>query len=891
MQLDVSGIDSVRFQKLHQKFLEHMKIKAQEMSIGPPNDEFTNFQHPYIVNEEITYKKEVIEKAKKVLQLEKWDEWKSEPSKIYQAVKDVCGPKVAGNLLTNPAQFGPDREHKIFEQADDKRINDLGNEFYKFFNGGSSREKFSIRYDNFIKFHKDNNIGFSSQIIAYLSFLLDPEQYIPIRISKFQPLANYYKYSLSKRPSSWTDYSELLDMLEGVKSLLENYGRPNTIEAHSYLWIVSDLIPKMNDTKHWLVIPGEDGVDWENQKEKGTVGIGFVNGDLLRFFKQDGTYIKDNSKKEFGDALRARENVPETKAPNHMSQIQWFMQIKKGEKIVAYFNSTIRGIGEVIGDYELRENERYRHTKKVKWYDLTERKVPASVLVLQPAAMTIQEFPKHWRKWFFNEEDPGISTIMDNEDKELHDITELLESKKQIVLYGPPGTGKTYFAKQLALHILGKNPKKEIEKQFETLKEDGKVNLIQFHPSYSYEDFVQGIKPKNENGQITYEVRDGIFKKMCESLDETDETGFEEHLFASVEQYEEIKSPFFDKEIGIDVGQPGINKTDNKKFKKIFYKIQSQGQEIKLNHIDSEFPKPDNYFILREKSATDGEAKTYGDKTGIEYHFRPGIPGSTQLPDALADGKRVPFVYYDRKRDGFFGIGVLKGLRVEKQPIGPHPKKVLIIDEINRGNLSKIFGELIYALEYRDEFIDLQYKEFDENAKGTLKIPKNLLIIGTMNTADRSIVLFDTAMRRRFAFVPMMPDYKYVLEKLGISEEKMEDEIKKKLDDTATEQKVKDNLLSVLAVYKINSKLTTDEVLRLGRERQIGQSYLIGLIDEKISFINLWKYEIIPLLEEYYSSKIERLVELVGDIVDITTGITDFDEMKLRDVLNDLVGQ
>ena len=173
------------------------------------------------------------------------------------------------------------------------------------------------------------------------------------------------------------------------------------------------------------------------------------------------------------------------------------------------------------------------------------------------------EFPKHWKKWFFNEEDSNISTIMDNEEKELHDITELLESKKQIVLYGPPGTGKTYNAKRLALQILGKNPDDNPKTQFQSLKDEGKVNLIQFHPSYSYEDFVQGIKPKNEKGQITYEVRDGIFKKMCESLDETDETGFEEHLFASVEQYEEIKSPFFDKEIGIDVGQPGINKTDN----------------------------------------------------------------------------------------------------------------------------------------------------------------------------------------------------------------------------------------------------------------------------------------------------------------------------------------
>ena len=94
-----------------------------------------------------------------------------------------------------------------------------------------------------------------------------------------------------------------------------------------------------------------------------------------------------------------------------------------------------------------------------------------------------------------------------------------------------------------------------------------------------------------------------------------------------------------------------------------------------------------------------------------------------------------------------------------------------------------------------------------------------------------------------------------------------------------------------MAVYKINTKLTTDQVLRLGRERQIGQSYLIGLIEGKISFINLWKFEIIPLLEEYYSSKIERLAELVGDIVNITTGITDFDETDLRNVLNNLVGQ
>ena len=161
------------------------------------------------------------------------------------------------------------------------------------------------------------------------------------------------------------------------------------------------------------------------------------------------------------------------------------------------------------------------------------------------------------------------------------------------MLYGPPGTGKTYFAKKLALQILGKNPNDQSsESQFQSLKNDGKVNLIQFHPSYSYEDFVQGIKPKNDgNGQITYVVRDGIFKKMCESLEETDEAGYEEHYFATVEEYVEIDSPFLDKEIGIEIGQPGINKIDNKKFQKIFYKIESQEQKINLKNINSNFSK------------------------------------------------------------------------------------------------------------------------------------------------------------------------------------------------------------------------------------------------------------------------------------------------------------
>ena len=96
-------IDPIKFQEMHEKFLEEMKIQAQNMSVEPPNDEFTNFQHPYIVKEEIRYKREVVEKAQKDLSLEKWDEWKSEPSKIFDAVGKACHiiveKKICGNLV------------------------------------------------------------------------------------------------------------------------------------------------------------------------------------------------------------------------------------------------------------------------------------------------------------------------------------------------------------------------------------------------------------------------------------------------------------------------------------------------------------------------------------------------------------------------------------------------------------------------------------------------------------------------------------------------------------------------------------------------------------------------------------------------------------------------
>ena len=760
-------------------------------------------------------------------------------------------------------------------------------------------------------------------IYTSILFIVYPKKYPAINGTVADALDNLGKYSkkdYNSKPQS--------ESIPAMQEIVKQYATDNNFDFWVMDWVWWYMLDRVRlktsnvVNKWWVIRAGEsdDTTTWEKWITNKKFGVGFISADLSRFCKNkkydkktDGAAVskllKDkgisSGETEIDEETGERKRTGGPRG-NFRSQLQWFMesQIKEGV-IVLGSDMTIVGLGKITGGYEWDEKHELdgwtNHTKNVDWFDTTKYKIPKEVYHgegKQPFTSTFGPLPKGWIPWFEKNvlgtggnDGLGGREITTQEQGKLNEIQELLESKHQIVLYGPPGTGKTYFAKKLALHILGKDPNAEIKDQFQSLKEEEKVNLIQFHPSYSYEDFVQGIKPKtDENGQITYVIQDGIFKKMCESLAETEVTRSDDSLFAKVEQYFEIKSPFVDKQIGIEIGgESGINKIDNEKFSKIFFKTQEQGQKIKLMleksmaNDNSKFPKSESYFILRE-------GKNYEDKTGKEYHFRSGIPGSKQLPAALADGKRVPFVYYDRNRGGFFGIGVLKGLGVKKRHLGESPKKVLIIDEINRGNLPKIFGELIYALEYRDESIDLQYKEFDEKANGTIIIPKNLLIIATMNTADRSIVLFDTAMRRRFAFVPMMPNYDYILERLGISSKDWQTEAMNKLTASSEEGDM-DILRSLLAVEKINSHIVKDKKLRLGRERQIGQSYLINFMEGDISFNHLWKFEIIPLLEEYYTTRIIELTELLDEkLIDQEHGIKDFDDDTLRGVLDRVVG-
>lgn len=244
----------------------------------------------------------------------------------------------------------------------------------------------------------------------------------------------------------------------------------------------------------------------------------------------------------------------------------------------------------------------------------------------------------------------------------LQEIVDMLSSKKQVIFYGPPGTGKTYLATKLANQLTANG---------------GSYQMVQFHPSYSYEDFVEGFRPRVSDGNMTYELSPGPVKNLAEAAREN--------------------------------------------------------------------PK-DPYFLL--------------------------------------------------------------------------------IDEINRGNLAKIFGELYYLLEYRDESLILQYGSTTDDE---FSLPKNLFVIGTMNTADRSIAMVDAAIRRRFYFVEFSPTEKPIsgLLRAWLKRERLDDGV-------------------ALLLEELNRRLDDADY-------SIGPSYLMTKhVDQQSELERIWKHAIMPLLTEHF---------------------------------------
>ena len=385
------------------------------------------------------------------------------------------------------------------------------------------------------------------------------------------------------------------------------------------------------------------------------------------------------------------------------------------------------------------------------------------------------------------------------------------------ILFGAPGTGKTYHTKKMAVEIInGKKERnrEEINKEYEELIEAGQIVFTTFHQSLSYEDFIEGIKPETIDGNVTYEVKDGIFKQLCSQAIEQKpknsdieiydfDKGWND-LIAEAEQNLLSDSMLLLPVLTQDKGVYVTEITDNGNLK-----IKPKNSRLDIDYIVSYNRAKKLQGVFSDLSVV----------KNIDKEFRSVIGGSNStaywavlnyINNKIKENNRIIPDYEEPKTH------------------------VLIIDEINRGNVSAIFGELITLLEEDKRKGNPEHTEVVLPYSGKkFSVPNNVYIIGTMNTADRSVEALDTALRRRFSFVEMQPNPE-ILSKVG-------------------------NVDLKELLKTINQRI---EVL-IDKDHQIGHSYFIG-IEDIDGLRRTFKDKIIPLLEEYFYGDFGKIGLVLG---------------------------
>ena len=364
-------------------------------------------------------------------------------------------------------------------------------------------------------------------------------------------------------------------------------------------------------------------------------------------------------------------------------------------------------------------------------------------------------------------------------EEELDVVTEhsrtidILKRKKNIILYGPPGTGKTFTAKEIAKQM------------------NGVTKSVTFHQSYGYEEFIEGIRPQSTGNAITYPVKPGVFKKFCQSLPR------------------------------MNWRQAAIYVLNEKDTSLHYTEITKISIELEIEPIHHPLPSG----VLRK---TPWNTQLRAMSEDVRIHNQDSI-FKKSLDD---DGKEIPGMYNLNKESSNYNneITELESLKNNYLDV----PKILIIDEINRGNISKIFGELITIIENnkRGDEVTLAY------SGEPFTVPSNVFIIGTMNTADQSLTHIDAALKRRFSSIEVMPDSSILKKGMkGLPE----------------------------LLDKINEKVRE----KISRDNQIGHSYFMTedgkpIIDIKeLQFV--FATDIIPLLRDYFYDSDDDLKEVLGE--------------------------
>ncbi len=645
-----------------------------------------------------------------------------------------------------------------------------------------------------------SNTNFSSKIdertLSFLLTLKFPNEHTFYKRNIYTRLCEYLG-EVSRKERKYEHFIELLTKITTyfnnpeLKQLTSNFIPKGFDEP---LLLAQDIVyqnmNKENEDpkRYWLYSPGEQAVKWEEFYNESIMAIGW---DKL------GNFENYTDRKSILEALI--NNYGGEDQPNNVSAIDDFCngenKINVGDIVIAKKGTkTLLGYGEITSDYYFDDKRAaYKHCRKVKWVKKGEWDVDDNLPQKTLTGRTLEK-----AQYLLN-----IMNESTNK-QEKKDMIELLKYKTQIILQGPPGTGKTREAKRIAKVLLGLG-------ENDSLEGNERFKLIQFHPSYSYEDFVRGIvaKPNEEGNGIVYTAENkilGAFAKEAfnnwhkaqqstQTLKEEEVfEAFIEHIKEELAQSEDYKYPLTEAVYLFDA--------DDKRFK---YKgdnweVHSKGLNMKFSEIKK----------IIDSNTTE----------------RKDIIKNYNL-EALT---RQMSTYFIRIVERYYEFRKNYKPTVDKIPLKNY---VLVVDEINRANLSAVLGELIYALEYRGEAVQSMYAIEGEN---NLILPPNLYIIGTMNTADRSVGHIDYAIRRRFAFVNILP--KDLTNELG-------DQFESELFAKVT------NLFNT----NLSPEFKKEEV-------QLGHSYFITK-NTPIDFC--WEYEIKPILLEYVKDGI-----LAGEGIETT---------------------
>jgi len=443
-------------------------------------------------------------------------------------------------------------------------------------------------------------------------------------------------------------------------------------------------------------------------------------------------------------------------------------------------------------------------------------------------------------------------------------------SAKNIILYGTPGTGKTYRSIQYAVAIVEEKPIDDVKAEdygavfgrYLKYKDDGIIAFTTFHQSFSYEEFIEGIRPvvfseeKTETGrEIEYEVHDGIFKAFCDKAGTPIGSGSSVDLGIG-------KNPTVWK---VSLEGTGDNPTRTECMENNHIRIgwDSYGETISdatdyskdggstvLNAFYNRMQTGDIVMSCYSSKTIDAIGVVIGEPEWHDEFQRYKrlrnvkwlVKGINEDIVDLNAGKTMTLsAVYKLSVSVSDALQILRKLKptlfTQKVKI---PNRVFIIDEINRGNISKIFGELITLIESSKRInASEQLRAILPYSGQNFGVPDNVYIIGTMNTADRSIAMIDTALRRRFSFVEMQPE-------------------------SAT---LKDVLVDGIDIAEMLDTLNKRITVLLDREHTIGHSYLLPLkADPTIeNLAGIFENKIIPLLQEYFYDDYEKIQLVLGD--------------------------